>query len=124
MPRKALYRMSDGLLLAHGFVNFTPGAGEAVEDVPGDFPHAPGLAKRTGPGIWAQYTPPAPSADELEADCLAYLNGGVGGIDLRKVIKAHVISCEAYRLGVNPGSLTAQQLQNIRARVAAIYKAL
>ena len=76
------------------------------------------------------FTPPAPvvvvppTADELEADCAAFLNGGAQRIDLRKVIKAKAISDEAYRLGVNPGALTAQQLQNLRARIAAIYKAL
>ncbi len=68
--------------------------------------------------------PPARAADQLEADCLAYLNGGTGLIDLRKVLKAHVISCEAFRLGVAPGALTGAQLLSIRNRIAAIYKAL
>lgn len=71
-----------------------------------------------------QLNPPPRSLNELEADCLAYLNGGSGRVELRKAIKAHIISCEAYRLGVAPGTLTVAQLVAIRNRIAAIYKAL
>jgi hypothetical protein len=62
--------------------------------------------------------------DQLESDCVGFLNGGSAKIDLRKVIKATVISAEAYRLGVTPQNLTGAQLNAIRNRIAAIYKAL
>ena len=65
-----------------------------------------------------------PTADEREADALAALNGEAQRIDLQKLIKAKAISDEAYRLGVAPGALTGTQLTNLRARIAAIYKAL
>ena len=62
--------------------------------------------------------------DQLETDCTNYLNGGGGKIDARKVLKAKFISDLAFRLGVAPGALTAQQLLNERNRIAAIYKSL
>lgn len=77
------------------------------------------------PELLAFLAGPAPfTADELEANALSALNGGTKLIDLVKLIKAKVISDLAFRLGVAPGSLTAQQLLNERARIAAIYKAL
>lgn len=76
-------------------------------------------------GTPQNYAAPAPlSAELLEAQCLAALNGGVAGVDLQKLIKAVVISAEAYRLGKSPAQLTAQELQAVRQRHANIYKAL
>lgn len=76
-------------------------------------------------GTFVAPTIPIPETpDEREIDCLGFLNGGTDRIDLRKVIKAHVISCEAFRLGKLPGQLTGSELIAIRNRVSAIYKSL
>lgn len=64
------------------------------------------------------------TAEQLEEDARQALNGAAGTIDLYKLIKAKVISDEAYRLGKAPGQLTAAELLAIRNRIAAIYKAL
>jgi len=37
MARNCLYRTADNVVLSHGFVAFTPGAGEAIALVPEDF---------------------------------------------------------------------------------------
>lgn len=70
--------------------------------------------------------PPKPTADENEASAIAFLNGGNNQfqVDWRKLFLAKAISDEAFRLGVAPGALTGPQLANLRARIAAIYKAL
>lgn len=66
-----------------------------------------------------------PSAEELEAEVVALLNGGDGPrVDWRRLMKAKFISDLAHRLGKAPGQLTAQELAAERSRVAAIYKAL
>jgi len=79
-------------------------------------------------GVIAPYqTPAVPSQNDLEAACIAGAGAPLAprfGFDLHRAFIAHVISCEAYRLGVAPSALTGAQLAAIRARVAAIYKAL
>ncbi len=70
---------------------------------------------------------PSPSPTELEAICIAGASTPPPprfGFDLHRAFIAHVISTEAYRLGVAPGLLTGAQLTAIRNRIAAIYKAL
>ena len=77
--------------------------------------------------VIAYLAPPAPSATDLEAACIAGTTEPPPphrGFDLHRAFIAHVISTEAYRLGVNPGALTGAQLSAIRQRVANIYKAL
>lgn len=64
------------------------------------------------------------TTDQREAECIAAMNGGGGRIDMRKLIIAKCVSDEAYRLGKAPGTLTGAELAGIRARIAAIYKAL
>jgi len=71
--------------------------------------------------------PPPPSQTDLEAACIAGVSASPApqyGFDLHRAFIAHVISCEAYRLGVAPGALSGAQVSAIRARMAAIYKAL
>ena len=66
-----------------------------------------------------------PTADELEAEVQALLNGGAGPhIDWQKLLKAKFISDLAHRLGKAPGALTGAELTAERNRIAAIYKAL
>ena len=74
-----------------------------------------------------QNQPPAPSQADLEAVFIAAMTSAPVSqpvFDLRRAYLAKAISDEAYRLGVNPGTLTPTQLSNLRARIAAIYKAL
>lgn len=72
-----------------------------------------------------KYPPIPPTPNEAEQIALQALAGtSVRGIDPLKLIIAKAISDEAYRLGVLPGALTGPQLQALRARIAAIYKAL
>lgn len=71
--------------------------------------------------------PPVPSGADLTAACIAGTSTPPApgfAFDLQRAFIAHVVSCEAYRLGVAPGALTGAQLQAIRNRVAAIYQAL
>ena len=71
--------------------------------------------------------PPPPTVDELEAAAIAGTSTVPiprHGFDLHRAFVAHVISTEAYRLGVAPSALTGVQLAAIRQRVANIYKAL
>lgn len=70
------------------------------------------------------FSPPPPSATDLENDCLAALNGGAARIDVQKLMKAKVVSDLAFRLGVAPGALTVAQILAERTRLATIYKAL
>lgn len=66
-----------------------------------------------------------PTADELEAEVQAALNGGSGPhIDMTKLLKAKFVSDLAWRLGKAPGALTGAELTAERNRIAAIYKAL
>lgn len=77
--------------------------------------------------IDAILTPPPPSTADMEAACVAATSSAPApqfGFDIQRAFIAHVVSCEAYRLGVAPWALTGGQLSAIRARVAAIYKAL
>jgi hypothetical protein len=63
----------------------------------------------------------------MESACIAGASAPLPpgrGFDLHRAFIAHVISTEAYRLGVAPGALTGAQLSAIRQRVANIYKAL
>lgn len=76
------------------------------------------------PEVVAFRNPPPPTLAEVEAAALAALNGGGMAIDIVKLLKAKFVSDLAFRLSVAPGALTALQLQNERARIAAIYKAL
>lgn len=79
---------------------------------------------------WNAYVNATPSATDMENYCIAFLGGqaqlapGNSRIDVRKVLQAKCISDLAWRLGVAPGALTAQQIGNERVRIAAIYKAL
>jgi hypothetical protein len=69
--------------------------------------------------------PPAPA--DLNAVCIAATTAPAPpqfGFDLQRAFIAHVVSTEAYRLGVNPGALTGPQLAAIRNRIANIYQAL
>jgi hypothetical protein len=107
MGRKALVREADGLLLAHGFVTFTPAAGETVRDVPDDFNERPRERRWTG-SAWANYTPP-PLTDAEKNEQVA------GRVDGDKLMKAVVLWC-AQRFSLTP--------QAARQEIAAIYRAL
>lgn len=77
------------------------------------------------PEVVAYRNPPPPTPEEIEAEVVAMLNGGIGpNIDWRKLLKAKFISDLAFRLGKPPGALTAQELSAERNRIAAIYKNL
>ena len=107
MGRKALVREADGLLLSHGFVAFTPQAGEVVRDVPEEFNETPRTRRWTGSG-WADYTPP-PLTDAEKNEQVQ------GRVDGDKLLKATVLWC------AGKFSLTPQQA---RQEIAAIYRAL
>ncbi len=64
------------------------------------------------------------TADDDEAECAAWLNGGGSAPDLRRVLKAKMISDLAFRLGKAPGALTSGEIAAERNRIAAIYKAI
>lgn len=124
MSKQAVYRIADGVLLRHGFMEFQLGAGEAKEDVLEEFNLEPLRARRLGAGVWE---PIELTADDQENVCKAYLDGQspVAPIfNLRRAFIAKAISDEAYRLGKAPGALTQTELANVRSRIAAIYKNL
>jgi hypothetical protein len=107
MGRKALVRDADGLLLSHGFVTFTPQAGESVRDVPDEFREEPGRRRWTG-SAWADYTPP-PLTDAEKNEQVA------SRVDGDKALKALVLWC-AGKFNLTP--------QAARQELAAIYRAL
>ena len=68
-----------------------------------------------------------PDATAKETACKDYLNEAASiswHFDLRKALIAKAVSDEAYRLGKSPAQLTAQELNDLRQRIANIYKAL
>lgn len=68
---------------------------------------------------------PPPTADDLEAEVQALLNGGAAlHVDMGRLLKAKFVSDLAHRLAKPPAQLTANELQAERNRIAAIYKAL
>jgi hypothetical protein len=107
MGRKALVRDADGLLLSHGFVTFTPKAGETVRDVPEEFNETPLVRRWTGTG-WADYTPPPLTNAEKDQQI-------AGRVDGDRALKALVLWC-AGKFNLTP--------QAARQELAAIYRAL
>lgn len=61
--RKALFRDSDGVLLAHGFCDFTASVGQTVRNVSEDFPFECFKSRWNGVAVEV-YVIPAPTADE------------------------------------------------------------
>lgn len=89
----------------------------------------PGIAEEfvadNSPEVLAFRNPPPPTADEIEAQVQAALNGGnARHLDPFKLLKAMFVSNLAHRLGKAPGALTGAELTAERNRIAAIYKAL
>lgn len=125
MARKALHD-ANGVLLEHGFVDYTAQGGQIVREVAEDFDEKP-LVRRWNGTAYEDYAPPSATADEHEQACKDFLNGAITiqpYFNLRRAFVAKAISDEAYRLGKAPGALTGAELSALRARIAAIYKAL
>jgi len=75
MGRKALYDAA-GILRSHGFVDFQPGPGELVRNVPEDYANQPGRWRWDGMGDVPVTPPPSPrevnlTAFSAEADALS-----------------------------------------------------
>jgi hypothetical protein len=64
-----------------------------------------------------------PTAAQLEQACKDAFSGS-GAVDGVKLAKAIAVSYEAYRLGKNPGALTAAEVNAARDRIAAIYRSI
>lgn len=78
--KQALYN-KDGVLISHGYLNFKPGPGETVRDVPDDYNIKPGTVRLVG-GKEQPYAPPPPEIDNSKTDDFAKIDAAVADQNL------------------------------------------
>ena len=83
MARKALFDV-DGVLLSHGFVEFTPGVGQTVKVVPDDYGFRPGTVDADGKPL----VPPLPAREVAKVDAIAKIDTALAGRNLLDVVEA------------------------------------
>ena len=83
MARKALFDV-DGVLLSHGFVEFTLGVGQTVKVVPDDYGFRPGTVDVNGKPL----VPPPSPREVSKNDTLAKLDAAINRGSLLDIVEA------------------------------------
>lgn len=110
MGRKALYQQSDGLLLEHGFVAYTPAADQFMRDVADDFALEPRAWRWDG----AQHVAvaPAPAVDPASMD------------NAEKALKVLALVMRDYCNALKAGAYTNKSIADMKADFAAKWATL
>lgn len=118
MPRHALVRDADGVVLAHGFCDFTAGPGESVVVVPEDFI----VDRRTERYDAASPTRRRPATpEELASHAAAEADAEAAQQQAARAIKATVVWTLRRLLGRTP---TAEEIRQARDEWVAVWKVL